>query len=225
MQSQRDTVTKLVSSLNAMTTPLVWFTPPTINTQALNSEEKRSQMSEESIAVMREMYHELGVTSAVSFVLDGPSFTRERVSESFDGVDYPASVCHVCSLLFVHILLKRLTFAASNSHFDCLLSSEFLFCKKTMDAGAQIIFNALDFLLPSPTNEIDSSPKKVENLSQKPYLGLMMICIALIGLFFFDGYFGVSYLAQFLAKDAISPGELYEAAFAPIFKRLKISTN
>jgi len=185
-QSQRDTVTKLAKSLSEVNSPVVWFTPPTINTRALNSDEKRIQMSEESIGDMRQMYEELGVTSSVSFVLDGPSFTRERVSESFDGVHYPPS---------------------------------------TMDAGAQIIFNALDWLMAASNSaQVDLYLPKPGSLGI-PYLGLMMICIALIGLFFFDGYLGVSYLAQFFANDTVSPGELYEAAFTPIFKRLKISQN
>ncbi|KAL7540254.1 hypothetical protein ACHAXR_009980 [Thalassiosira sp. AJA248-18] len=187
-QSQRETVTKLVKSLSKTDVPVVWFTPPTINTRALNSDEKRIQMSEESIQEMRQMYAELGVTSSVSFVLDGPSFTRERVAESFDGVHYPPSV---------------------------------------YDAGTQILLNTLDWLLVTPNSaEVDLHLPKPGSLGV-PYLGLMMICISLIGLFFFDGYFGFSYLAQIFAMNdsGITPMDLYDAALGPIFKRLKIQTD
>lgn len=185
-QSQRNTVMKLAKSLQKVDSPVIWFSPPTINTRALNSDEKRIQMSEESIGSIRQMYKDLGVTSSVSFVLDGPSFTRERVAESFDGVNYPPS---------------------------------------TMDAGAQIIFNALDWLMMAAPNsvEVDLYLPKPGTLSN-PYLGLMMICITLIGLFFFDSYFGFGYLGQFVvSNDTVSPGELYDQAFSPIFNRLKIS--
>ena len=184
-QSHQETVLKLVRSLSAVNLPVVWFTPPTINTQALNSDDKRTQMSEEKMAEMRQMYMELGVPSSVSFVLDGPSFTFERVSESFDGIHYPAAI---------------------------------------YDAGAQILFNALDWIIPnSKSVTINSYLPKPGSLGNA-MLGLMMICIALIGLFFFDGYFGISYLAQAVVmNNTISPGELYDDAFAGIFKRLKIS--
>ena len=55
-------------------------------------DEKRTQMSEPSIEEMRHLFAELGATSSASFVLDGPSFTKERVVESFDGIHYPPSV-------------------------------------------------------------------------------------------------------------------------------------
>eukprot|EP00581_Thalassiosira_minuscula_P014101 CAMPEP_0183720096 /NCGR_PEP_ID=MMETSP0737-20130205/12808_1 /TAXON_ID=385413 /ORGANISM="Thalassiosira miniscula, Strain CCMP1093" /LENGTH=1173 /DNA_ID=CAMNT_0025949907 /DNA_START=242 /DNA_END=3763 /DNA_ORIENTATION=+ len=185
-KSQRDTVFKLAKSLRAVGSPMIWFTPPAINTKALNSDEKRKQMSEENIEEMRQMYDELGVTSSVNFVLDGPSFTRERVSESFDGVHFPPPI---------------------------------------MDAGTQIIFNALDWLMPTASSaDMDLYLPKPGSLGI-PYLGLMMICVALIGLFFFDCYFGVSYLAQMFTNETLSPGELYDTAFADIFKRLKISPS
>ena len=180
-QSQQETVTKLVKSLSDSAVPVVWFTPPTINTQALNSDEKRIQMSEESIQEMRYIYEQLGVNSAASFVLDGPSFTRERATESHDGVHYPPSV---------------------------------------YDAGTQILMNALDWLLASP----NSAGPELILPRPVPYLGMMMLCIATIGLFFFDGYFGFSYLAQFFViKDSVSPGEMYDDAFSPLLQRLKIN--
>jgi len=188
LKSQQGTIAKLVISLREVSMPTVWFTPPTINTKALNSDDKRAHMGEVQMAEARQMYAELGVTSSVSFVLDGPSFTAERVSESFDGIHYPASI---------------------------------------YDAGAQILFNAFDLLLtPTPSTAILHSHLPKPGSLGNPYLGLMMLCVALIGLFFFDGYLGVSYLAQaFVMNDTVSPGELYDDAFASILRRLKITVQ
>jgi len=94
------------------------------------------------------------------------------------------------------------------------------------DAGTQIWLNALDWLMDTPDiAEIGLYLPKPGSMAN-PYLGLMIICIALIGLFFFDGYFGFSYLTQvFLMNDTVSPGELYDSAFMPIFKRLKVGVE
>eukprot|EP00804_Cyclotella_cryptica_P005067 CCRYP_011503-RC/>CCRYP_011503-RC protein AED:0.06 eAED:0.06 QI:192/1/1/1/1/0.75/4/766/1109 len=94
-QSYVETVTKLAFELNYLREqgiPVVWFVPPVINTPALNSDEKRVQMSELSLEDTRRMYRELRVLSSATFVLDGPSFTKERVTDSFDGIDYPKDV-------------------------------------------------------------------------------------------------------------------------------------
>lgn len=186
VQSQQETVLKLAKSLSQASMPVVWFTPPTINTQALNSD-KQQQMSEESIDEIRRLYASLGVTSSVSFVLDGPSFTRERAGESFDGIHYPPIV---------------------------------------FNAGAQILFNALDsMMMITPGSSVAKNLHLPEPGSLGiPYLGMMMLCVICITLFFFDAYYGVSYLAGlFVANETISPGELYEQAFSPIFMRLKIA--
>jgi len=57
-----------------------------------------------------------------------------------------------------------------------------------------------------------------------PYLGLGMLVVTLIGLFYFDAYLGLSYLAQLFVVngDNLSPGDLYKEAFKPVFKRLKL---
>ncbi|KAL7548271.1 hypothetical protein ACHAWF_011562 [Thalassiosira exigua] len=183
-KSQQELVNKLVKSLSEVDAPVVWFTPPTINTKALNGDDKRLQMGEASISQIRRMYNDLGVTSSVSFVLDGPSFTHEKMTESFDGVHYPPSV---------------------------------------YDAGSQILLNALDWIMPTSTRaEAMHAGLKTPKMGSLG-LGLMVICVALIGLFFFDSYFGLSYLAQlFVMNDTVSPGELYEAAFSPVYNRLKL---
>ncbi len=189
-QSERDVVTRLTAelrSLHQMDIPTVWFTPPTVNTRALNSDEKRNQMNEESIEDMRRVYAELGVESSVTFVLDGPSFTHERVADSFDGVHYPDDV---------------------------------------YEAGSQILFNALDWLMDSSGVPIASSYNDRPKFQGNPFLGLMMLCFAVIGLFFFDGYFGISYLAQiFVGGNSVSPSELYDDALDPIFTRLKLNQS
>jgi len=94
-ESHKQVVKKLASELNEMrihSIPTIWMTPTTVNTHALNNEEKRIQMSEEGMQEMRKIYADLGVEAASAFVLDGPSFTFGRVEESFDGIHYPHEV-------------------------------------------------------------------------------------------------------------------------------------
>lgn len=85
-------LTKHMIELRKRDRPVVWFTPTTINTKALNSEEKQDHMREEDMDKMRHVYEDAGVTSSASFVLDGPSFTKDRFTESYDGVHYPPEV-------------------------------------------------------------------------------------------------------------------------------------
>ena len=182
--SQEETIKILASELKSMRksfgAKVVWFVPPIINTVALNSDEKRAQISEGNVEEMRRMYAELGVPQSASFVLDGPKFTQDRVSDSFDGVHYPNNV---------------------------------------YDAGSQIVLNALDQLWGGGANKsviIRYYLPATSSLSN-PYLGMMMLCFVVIGLFYFDGYFGVGYLAQFFVKKmSLSPSELYNSAFDPI---------
>jgi len=162
--------------------PSTWMTPTTINTNALNHEEKRAQMSEEGLQEMRQLYAELGVLASVSFVLDGQSFTQERVDESYDGIHYPPQI---------------------------------------YDAGAQILANAFDWVLPT-RYEIalfyPPEPGTMANMS----LGLMMFCFAVIGLFFFDAFLGFSYLASVFVND-VMPGDLYEESFASLHSKIMSS--
>lgn len=182
--SQEETIKTLASELKSMRkmfgAKVVWFVPPIINTMALNSDEKRAQISEGNVEEMRRMYAELGVPQSVSFVLDGPKFTQDRVSDSFDGVHYPNHV---------------------------------------YDAGSQIVLNALDQVWGGDNKSvITRSYLPATSSLINPYLGMMMLCFIVIGLFYFDGYFGVGYLAQFfIKKTSLSPSELYKDAFDPIF--------
>lgn len=145
---------------------VVWFIPTTINSAALNTEEKRDHMREEDMEAMRAVYARNGVLGASSFVIDGPAFTASRVSESFDGVHYPPQV---------------------------------------YDAGAQILMNALDWLLQPRELEPLKAPQtgKMSN----PTLGFMMIVLVGIGLLAFDGFLGFTYLASAFVKG-LKPHEL-----------------
>eukprot|EP00543_Licmophora_paradoxa_P007785 CAMPEP_0202442392 /NCGR_PEP_ID=MMETSP1360-20130828/1840_1 /ASSEMBLY_ACC=CAM_ASM_000848 /TAXON_ID=515479 /ORGANISM="Licmophora paradoxa, Strain CCMP2313" /LENGTH=788 /DNA_ID=CAMNT_0049057745 /DNA_START=274 /DNA_END=2640 /DNA_ORIENTATION=- len=198
-ESHKAAVQKLVKELDYATAPTVWCTPTTVNTPALLNDEKRNQMNEMAISEVRKMYQDLDVETTANFVLEGPAYSRGRVSESYDGMMYPHSV---------------------------------------YDAGVQIIANALDWLIvPSADGEEDDEepfhPPPVGQLSN-PFLGLMMTCFSLIGLFFFDGYFGFSYLSSlFVRGDGLKstkrrqmqnfmPNDLYDDAFVPFHQRLKL---
>lgn len=71
--------------------PTVWIVPTTVNDSALPIE-KKEKMTEDKVDELRAVYAELGVLQSSSFVLEGPSFTKQRVGESYDGVHYPFQV-------------------------------------------------------------------------------------------------------------------------------------
>lgn len=162
---------------------VVWFIPTTINSQALNTEEKRDHMREEDMEAMRAVYASNGILSSSSFVIDGPSFTSSRVAESYDGVHYPIQV---------------------------------------YDAGAQILFNALDWLLPPGIND-PVTPPKVGKMAN-PKLGLSMLILVAIGLVFFDGFLGFSYLAVPFVRGII-PHDLHEEAFSSLHKKIGLTSS
>lgn len=74
--------------------PLIWVTPTTINDLALSDDKnnKRANIPEANMAAVRALYQNKGVLDSVSFVLDGPMFTKDRVADSYDGVHYPLPV-------------------------------------------------------------------------------------------------------------------------------------
>jgi hypothetical protein len=101
------TISELVAHMKIMKKsgiPVVWITPTIINTSALNTPEKRDHMTEEDMNDMRSIYEQLGVTQTASFVLNGPSFSEERVHESFDGVHYPPDVYGAGAQIFANAL-------------------------------------------------------------------------------------------------------------------------
>ena len=161
-------LTKDLGILKEKSAHVVWITPTAVNTKALPSEEKRSQMSEDNVQEIRQMQEELGINSAAAFVLDGFALTKEQVHRSYDGVHYPPQI---------------------------------------YDAGAQILINALDWLLPTTGRfyPINASFKPRPGSMSNPVLGLMVLCCILIGLFFFDGYLGFSYLAPAVLQPSASP--------------------
>ena len=81
-----------LGSLQRLGQSIVWVEPTIINTWALTSDDKKTYMTEDHMTKTRKQYKEHGVLRAASFVLDGQAFSRDRVSESVDGVHYPLSV-------------------------------------------------------------------------------------------------------------------------------------
>lgn len=186
-KSHRQTVRELAQEMRKARVagaPVAWVVPTTINTPALNTEDKRDHMREEDMEEMRGAYAAAGVLSASSFVLDGPAFTADRVAESYDGVHYPPHV---------------------------------------YDAGAQILANAMDWLLPERVDDelfVPPTPGKMAN----PFLGLMMLCFVFIGLMFFDGFMGFSYLASLFVRG-VMPNDLYEEAFTALHRKMKLPSS
>ena len=84
--------------------PVVWLVPTAINSDALLTDEKRANINEENMETFREYYAEVGVPRAASFVLDGPVWTRSRLSESYDGVHYPHTVYDAGSQILVNAM-------------------------------------------------------------------------------------------------------------------------
>jgi len=185
-ESHRLTLTNLrkqMDSLRSFDTSIVWVTPTTINTPALNTEEKRDHMTEDDMVDMRNVYTNLGILSSASFVIDGPAFTKDRVGESYDGVHYPHSI---------------------------------------YDAGAQILANSLDWLLPQRNTNEPIKPLEPGSMSN-PFLGLMMLCFCFIGIMFFDGFLGFSYVACLFVKGVL-PSDLYTEAFTILHEKMKLPT-
>ena len=150
---------------------IVWLIPTTINTRALNNDEKRDHMREEDMESIRWVYANSGVLSSATFIIDGPAFTTSRVSESYDGVHYPIQV---------------------------------------YSAGAQILFNAMDWLLPPGIVEPVTMPPRIGSMAN-PILGIIMLILVTIGLVGCDGFLGFSYLASIFVKG-VMPYHLYGEA-------------
>ena len=87
-----DLAKKMISCRDTKNIPVAWIVPTVINTNALNDDKKREYMKEEDMQEMRLLHASHGILSSSSFVLDGPSFTQQRVEESYDGVHYPPEV-------------------------------------------------------------------------------------------------------------------------------------
>jgi hypothetical protein len=88
------------------------------------------------------------------------------------------------------------------------------------DAAAQILANAMDWLLPG--REISEpfvalQPGRMAN----PFLGLVMLVFVFVGLVFFDGFMGFSYLASFIVPG-VRPADLYKEAYTSLHARMKL---
>lgn len=88
------------------------------------------------------------------------------------------------------------------------------------DAGAQILANALDWVL-SPDYVSEAFDPPQPGSLGNPFLGIVTLCFCFIGLFFFDGYLGFSYLASIFANGSM-PSDLYEEALAPLHSKYKL---
>jgi len=199
-------LSKAFTALRDHGVPIVWVTPTTINTWGLMTEEKRNNIREDQMVEVRSMYRDQGVHDSVSFVLEGPSFTSDRVTESYDGVHYR-------KLLQASVARRCLSF--SNRFFVPL--SEFT-ALSVYDAGAQVLSNSYDWLIQGPTRSDPFVERKI-GLMANPFLGLMMLCVVAVGIFLFDGFLGVSYLAS-LVVPSVRPLQMFEEAFGALHSRM-----
>lgn len=181
MKDAYGNLVKKMETLKDRGVPIVWLTPTTINSAALPSEDKQTNISESEMEIIRALQVDEGVLQASSFVIDGPTFTSSRVSESFDGVHYPHNV---------------------------------------YSAGAQILANAADWLLPEPLKD-DPKPPNQPGAMAHMQLGLMIMLVAAFGIIGFDGFMGFSYLAAIFVPS-IAPVRLYNEAFADLHRRKRL---
>lgn len=178
LRKDAQSLVKEMEQVRRIGVPLVWSVPTTMNTWALQSEEKRQNIKEVDIAAVRELFVHEGIHKASSFVMDGPSYTADRVTESYDGVHYPLNV---------------------------------------YDGGAQILANAIDWLLPERDTSDPFTAPRLGSMTN-PGLGFAMLVVVFVGLFFFDGFFGISYLAAFFVP-AVMPSRLFDEAFTSLHGR------
>ena len=92
METHLEELASRIKHIKSLGIPVVWIVPTMTNTKALPSEEKRENINEEEMEKLRNLYRSKGILDAASFVIDGPSFSRSRISESYDGVHYPHQV-------------------------------------------------------------------------------------------------------------------------------------
>lgn len=176
-----DDLATQIQYLRSIDIAVVWIVPTTINTLALPGEEKKTNIGEEEMEIIRDLYQSKGILSSSSFVIDGPAFTSSRVAESYDGVHYPHQV---------------------------------------YSAGAQILANSFDWLLPElDAGELPVPPQP--GTMANPILGLMMLCFVFFGLVGFDGFLGFSYLAAFFVPS-VSPVGLFQEAFSTLHRKTNL---
>jgi N-acetylneuraminate 9-O-acetyltransferase len=87
------------------------------------------------------------------------------------------------------------------------------------DVGAQILANAMDWLLES-NGDVSFISQPVGNMGS-PLLGLAMLIFVFVGICCFDGFVGLSYIvACFLPK--LAPYRLYEDAYSAFHLRINL---
>ena len=167
-QSHKDSLDRLANGLQMLkgiNIHTVWFTPTVVNTKALSSEEKRTQMGESSMEEIRSIYEDSGVNNAATFVLEGHTFTQGQAHLSYDGINYPPRI---------------------------------------YDVGAQIMMNALDWIYPeirlNSKHLIDDSFEPRTGAMANQYLGLMVLSLFVIGIFFNDAFFGLFYVSSIIVR-------------------------
>jgi hypothetical protein len=84
-------------------------------------------------------------------------------------------------------------------------------------AGAQILCNAMDWLLPNPNVDPPKPPTRPGAMAH-PLLGFLLLCFAAAGIFLFDGFMGFSYLAAIIVPS-VSPNGLYYEAFSTLHQK------
>ena len=111
------------------------------------------------------------------------------------------------------------------------------------DVGTQLLGNALDWLLVDSTTNLPLDDELLaHSVKGNAFLGCMMFCFCLIGLLFYDGYFGFSYLASLFTRDnsipvsnivdfytndndvhpfffSVMPNDLYDEAMSDFYKQ------
>jgi hypothetical protein len=87
-------------------------------------------------------------------------------------------------------------------------------------AGAQILANSFDWLLPElGAGELPVPPQP--GAMANHVLGLMMLCVICFGLFGFDGFLGFSYLAAIFVPS-VSPVRLFQEAFSTLHRKTNL---
>jgi hypothetical protein len=178
-----DGIQQVVERIRVLTgagVSVLWVVPTTINTWGLLTEEKHEWLREDQMILLRQLYKDNGIHDAAHFVLEGSSFTTDRVGDSYDGVHYPLEV---------------------------------------YDAGAQIILNSFDWLLP-PLEQPSTSIPRPGSMAH-PSLGLLTLILVCLAIFSLDSFVGVSYLASLLAPEVFPP-KLYQEAYSLLHQQKKI---
>lgn len=87
-------------------------------------------------------------------------------------------------------------------------------------AGAQILCNAIDWLLPT-AKKGEPKPPPQPGAMAHPLLGLMILLVSAVGLFAFDGFMGFSYIGS-LFCPSVAPKRLFYESFSTLHQLRKL---